>query len=124
MMYFSLCDNQYIFIASTMTLSLIFNMFFILIYRLRVVKKIDRILIKNGINKNNFDILSGRHILYVWATFFPKIFCRSGRQERLFNPELFRHEMTFFDKAIMLSHWFFLFVFIITFCFLDFFTDQ
>ncbi|SBS25601.1 hypothetical protein MSP8886_00325 [Marinomonas spartinae] len=120
---FSLTDNQVFILIFILFLSLILNLCFLAAFRIKVVRKIDKILKNNSIRKESFDIFFGRHSLYVWATFFPKNFAKSGRKQRLFDPEIIRSELSLIDRIIMLSHWFFFAIFFSITIFLIVFTD-
>ncbi|SBS25608.1 hypothetical protein MSP8886_00327 [Marinomonas spartinae] len=120
----SLTDSQFFILMFTILISLILYLFFLATYRIKVVRKIDKILKSNSIRKESFDILFGRHGLYVWATFFPKNFVKSGRKERLFDPEIIRPELSKIDRIIMFSQWFFFILFFSGSIFLVVFTDR
>lgn len=94
-------EDIYIILGLFMFFMLIITWFFLILYRLKTIRKIDIFLLSIGINQRNFNGAWGRYIYYCWAIFWPQSYVNSGRASRTFDPFLVRDLATKTDKFII-----------------------
>ncbi|SBS25599.1 hypothetical protein MSP8886_00324 [Marinomonas spartinae] len=85
-------------------LCLLFAIIMTIIYYFKIVRKIDNVLYKNGIDINNFDLFYARFILYKKAVFQPDVI---EKRKNIFDPKLLSGMITSCDKKIMKWHSYF-----------------
>lgn len=73
------------------------------IYYLKVVRKIDKIILSHGIDRDQFDQGYMRFTYYKKAAFKPDFFTER-RKHYIFDPKIIEGKITFTDKKIMKLH--------------------
>lgn len=99
-------ENIVSILAGVMLLSIILYYIITLIYYLKVVRKLDKIILAHGIDKDQFDLFYRRFNYYKKAVFNPKFFTEK-RKHYIFDPKILEGKIKFIDKKIMKTHTFF-----------------
>lgn len=106
-MSFSLnIENTVSILAGFMVLSIILYYIVTLIYYLKVVKKLDKVIFSHGIDKDQFDLFYRRFNDYKKAVFNPSFFTEK-KKVYIFDPKILEGRTTKSDKKIMKLHTFF-----------------
>jgi len=106
-MSFSLnIENTVSILAGFMVLSIILYYMVTLIYYLKVVKKLDKVILSHGIDKDQFDLFYRRFNYYKKAVFNPSFFTEK-KKVYIFDPKILEGRTTNSDRQIMKLHTFF-----------------